>query len=58
VTLVARNAQNLEKAATEVRLAAKESSQKVQCLSSMLFNEIFINQYIPNLYCSGPEWKF
>lgn len=34
VTLVARNALNLEKAAAEVRQAAKESSQKVQCLSS------------------------
>jgi hypothetical protein len=45
VTLVARNAQNLEKAASEVRQAAKESSQKVQCLSSMLCNETCINRY-------------
>jgi len=40
VTLVARNVQNLEKAATEVREAAKDSSQKVQCLSSTKLNSL------------------
>jgi hypothetical protein len=45
---VARNALNLEKAAAEVRQAAKESSQKVQCLSSMLLIN-FVYQLIHNL---------
>lgn len=52
VTLVARNALNLDKAASEVRQAAKEPSQKVQCLSSMyaLQNELLIKETCMYMY--------
>lgn len=57
VTLIARNAQNLEKASSEVRKAVKEHSQKVHILSSKRFY-FFAFCVCFNLSCSGLKCEF